>query len=216
MVAEARLAWNDERGYASTVVPGFGLDELFGAREKLIRPEAEPKMLLSGLLPGQTALGAAFEEHLQALPGAQVLATFPSGDAAIVQKTYGHGKAILAGSFLGLAYQRKHDASTRALLLALAESAAVPPVSVSGADSADVEVRRLIADGHQFVFVFNHGNESGDCGVEVRLPWRPRVARDLVTGEEVPMGHRDARHYDAVLHRPLPKDAIWVIKLERE
>jgi len=219
-IAEARLAWNDERGYASPVVPGFGLDQLFGARESLIRPEAEPKMTVSANLPGlaagQTVPGAAFEEHLDVLAGAQVLASFPSGGAAIVEKTYGQGKAILAGSFLGLAYQRKHDSSTRALLLALAESAAVPLVRVRGADSADVEVRRLIADGHQFVFVFNHGNGSGDCGVEVRLPWRPRVARDLVTGEDVPMGHRDARRYDAVLDRPLPKDAIWVIKLERE
>jgi beta-galactosidase len=217
VVAEARLAWNDERGYASPVVPGFGLDALFGAREILIRPEAEPKMVMSvglgGMGAGQTVPGAAFEEHLEALPGAQVLATFPSGDAAIVQKAHGHGKAILAGTFLGLAYQRTHDAATRRLLLAIAQGALS---EVWYAAAKEVEVRELIGDGHQFVFVFNHGNEKDDFTFERRLPWRPRVARDLVTGEDVPMGHRDARHYDVLLHRPLPKDGIWVVELERE
>ncbi|MGA3043522.1 MAG: beta-galactosidase [Bryobacteraceae bacterium] len=212
VVAEARLAWNDERGFASPVVPGFGLDELFGAREILIRPEAEPKMLLSGLLPGQTALGAAFEEHLKALPGAQVLATFPSGDAAIVQKAYGHGKAILAGTFLGLAYQRNHDASTRALLLAIAGEALS---SMWLTAVQEVEVRRLIGDGYQFVFVFNHGNEKNDYTLELPLPWRARV-RDLLTGEDVPNAPVEARGYGVRLHRPLLKDGIWVIELERQ
>jgi beta-galactosidase len=216
VVAEARLGWNDERGYASPVVPGFGLDELFGAREIMIRPEAEPKLSMStGLagMAGQTIAGAAFEEHLEALAGTQVLATFSSGDAAIVEKSYGQGKAILAGTFLGLAYQRKHDPSTRSLLLALAQEA-FPQTRFIAAP--EVEVRELTGDRYRFVFVFNHGDDKGDFKLARSLPWRPRAARDLVTGEDLPMGHEDARAYDIVLQRPLPRDAIWAIKLERD
>jgi hypothetical protein len=33
-VAEARLAWNDERGHASEIIPGLGLHEVFGVREQ--------------------------------------------------------------------------------------------------------------------------------------------------------------------------------------
>jgi len=206
VVAEARLAWNDERGQASPVIPGFGLDELFGAREKLIRPEEQPKLRLSAPLTGETALGAAFEEHLEALPGARVLATFPSGEAAIVQKSYGQGQAILAGTFLGLSYQRKHDPSTRALLLALAKSAGV---SVGEASSAEIEERWLIGDGYQFGFVFNHANTPADARLVLHLPWHARIARDLGTGAEVPVN-------TGTLHRSVAPQEIWVIELERD
>src|SRR3954468_12946176 len=41
LISEARPAWNDERGVANSRIPGAGLDELFGAREKvLMAPEA--------------------------------------------------------------------------------------------------------------------------------------------------------------------------------
>ena len=37
LVSEARPAWNDERGFANERIPGAGLDEVFGAREVLLR-----------------------------------------------------------------------------------------------------------------------------------------------------------------------------------
>ncbi len=212
VVAEARLAWNDERGYASPIVPGFGLDELFGAREKVIRPEAEPKMVISeganlpGMAAGQTVPGAAFEEHLEALPGAQVLAAFRSGDAAIVEKAYEHGKAILAGSFLGLAYQRTHDAATRRLLLAIAQEALS---ETWPAANEEVEVRKLIGDGHQFVFVFNHAGAPADAAIALRLPWELRTARDLMSGDA-------AAVVQNTLRRRLAPGEIWVVELERQ
>jgi beta-galactosidase len=222
-VADARLAWNDARGYASPVIPGLGLDEVFGARERLIRPEAEPKMVISGaanlpgMAAGQPVPGVAFEEHLEALAGAQVLATFPSGDPAIVEKTYGRGRAVLAGSFVGLAYQRTHDAATRALLLALAESAGVRPgVEVTGDGTAEVEVRRLSSDGQQFVFVFNHAGETADAAIALRLPWIPRAARDLVSGDDVAVRASDSNGGGSMLRRRLAPGEIWVVELERE
>jgi len=216
VVAEARLAWNDARGYASPVVPGFGLDALFAARETLIRPETEPKMLISaganlpGLASGQTVPGAAFEEHLEVLEGGRALATFSSGDAAIVQRSYGQGKALLVGSFIGLAYQRAHNAATRSLMLSLAESAGVKPeVEVSGAGTADVEVRRLVSHDQQLVFVFNHANVAADAAIALHLAWKARTAHDLVAGSDVPFEGN-------VFHKRLAPGEIWVVELERE
>ncbi|HEV2232736.1 MAG TPA: hypothetical protein VGV68_04950 [Terriglobia bacterium] len=77
VVAEARLAWNDERGFASEVVPGLGLAEVFGAREKLIRPVDKAEILVRPSVPsgGLEGLGAGpifgdgFEEALEPLAG---------------------------------------------------------------------------------------------------------------------------------------------------
>src|SRR5581483_3552575 len=89
-VAEARLAWNDERGFASDVIPGFGLDQVFGTREKIIRPAEHPLLTIQnaaafpGMNQGQTVPGDAYGEQLEPLGGAHVLAHFPDGQPAIV------------------------------------------------------------------------------------------------------------------------------------
>ena len=43
LISEARPAWNDERGYANERIPGAGLDEVFGVREKMLRYRREDR-----------------------------------------------------------------------------------------------------------------------------------------------------------------------------
>jgi beta-galactosidase len=219
-VAEARLAWNNERGFASPVIPGFGLDQIFGAREKLIRPEPEPQLVIQpaanllGFKPGDSIAASSFEEDLLPLPGAQVLARFPGGEAAMVQTSYGRGKAILVGSFAGLAYQRKHDPSTRELLLSLAQAAGVSPeVLVSGPETSELEVRRLASADQQFVFVFNQANAAADASISLHMPWEVKRANDLVGNQDVPI---EEKGNETVLQKNLGPGAIWVVSLERQ
>ncbi len=218
VVAEARLAWNDERGFASPVIPGFGLDQVFGAREDLIRPEDEPQLLiedgagLTGFKAGDAVAVAAFKEDLDPLAGARVLARFPDGKAAMVEKSYGKGRAILIGSFAGLAYQRKHEDSTARLLISLAEAAGVErDVNVQGEGTGELEVRRLAASDDQFVFVFNHGSHAADATISVRLPWRAAAARDVVANQDVPV---KANGDETILEKRLESGAIWVVRLQ--
>ena len=219
-VAEARLGWNNERGFASPVIPGFGLDQIFGAREKLIRPEAEPQLViqpganLPGFKPGDSVTAAAFEEHLQPLVGAQVLALFPGGEAAMVEKAFGRGKTILVGSFAGLAYQRKHDRSTSELFLSLAQAAGVAPeVLVSGPGTSELEVRRLASADQQFVFIFNHANAEADASISLHMPWKVNRANDLTRNQDVPV---EERGNEMLLQKNLAPGAIWVVLLERQ
>ena len=220
VVAEARLAWNNERGFASPVIPGFGLDQVFGAREEQIRPETEPRLLiepsanLPGLKAGDSIAAAAFAEDLLPLAGGKVLARFAEGKPAMVENAYGKGKSILIGSFPGLAYQRSHDPATRELLLSLAEAAGVTPeVAVTGEGTSELEVRRLVSANQQFVFVFNHASAAANARIALRLPWQVKEARDLVAGQAVPMQVNDG---ESVLGKNLAPDEIWVVSLQRE
>jgi beta-galactosidase len=217
-VAEARLAWNDERGYASPVIPGFGLDQVFGAREELIRPEDETQLLiedatgLPGFKAGDAVAMTAFEEDLTPVDGGRVMARFPDGKAAMVETAYGRGRAILIGSFAGLAYQRKHDSSTARLLVALADAAGIErQVRISGQGSGELEVRRLTSGDRQFLFAFNHGSDAANAAISLRLPWKA-TARDLISGEDVPVETTGA---ETVLERRLDAGAIWVVRLEK-
>ena len=224
-VAEARLAWNDARGYASPVIPGFGLDQVFGAHETSIHPESEPRLTLesSAALPGvkggDVINGAAFEEDLQPLATASVLAHFSDGQPAIVENSFGRGKAILAGSFVGLAYQQKQDAVTGKFLVSLAKAARVTPqVRVSGAGTSKVEVRRLISENEQFIFVFNHAANPANATISLRLPWHVQNARDLVSDETLTPSEiqTSANGEETVLQKDLASKGIWVLRLDRK
>ncbi|PYV22075.1 MAG: hypothetical protein DMG24_17845, partial [Acidobacteria bacterium] len=217
-VAEARLAWNDERGFSSDVVPGFGLAEVFGAREKLIRPVPkariilDPSAALPGVKPREGVSGEAFEEDLEPLANARVLARFADGEPAIVEKRFGKGKAILLGSFLAVAYQRRHEPSTKQLWLALARAAGVfsPQVEVAGAGTSEVEVRRLVGDRVHVLFVFNHAKQSASATISLGMPWQAGQARDLVTDQPVPVRRVKGRD---VLEKALTGGKIWVVRL---
>lgn len=218
-VAEARLAWNNDRGYASPVIPGFGLDQVFGAREKLIRPEAEPKLIIqpSATLPsvktGQSIPVAIFAEHLEPIEGGRVLASFPEGEPAVVENRYGSGTAVLVGSFAALSYQRTHDSGTKQFLVSFADAAGVrPEVRVSGSGTAELEVRRLTSGDGQFVFAFNHSSDSADAVISMRLPWQVRSARDVIDDRDVPL---EVNADQTVLRKKLAPNAIWVVRLER-
>jgi len=218
-VAEARLAWNDERGFASDVIPGFGLDKVFGAKEKLIHPVERPSITIesSADLPGpsrnKTIVGDAFEEDLDPSTGARVLGHFSSGAPAIVENSFGKGKAILLGSFVALAYHKRASDSNKGLFLSLAQAAGVSPdVEVTGPGTSDLEVRRLINDHEQLVFAFNHSKNPANATLSVRVPWKVQRARNLSDDASVPFQARNRRN---VLHKNFAQGEIWVFSLER-
>jgi len=216
-VAEARLAWNDARGFASDVIPGAGLSEVFGARESVIKPADKVQMqtAASAALPGipaHTAItGNAFEEELEPLTGSTALARFVDGSAAIVKKSEGKGSAILIGSFPALAYYHDHDANIKRLFLSLAQAAGVSPeVEVSGTDVSGIEVRRLLGGGQEVIFVFNHASTTADVTLRIRLPWSIREARELDSDQAVSYQSNAGQ---ATFHKRLPAAEIWVFSI---
>lgn len=216
VVAEARLAWNDERGFASASIPGFGLDKVFGGREKRIQPaESVPITIDSATgLPGlssSTIQGGAFEEELDPYPGARVLARFEDGQPAVIANSFGSGRAILIGSFPALAYEQHPDAGTKHFLIALARLAGVSSqVTISGDGSPAVAVRRLVDDNEQIVFVFNESDGAVDAVVSLDVPGPVRQAVDWSDGRDVPFAVEQGK---VVLHKTLASRAVWVVSL---
>lgn len=215
-VSEARLAWNDARGFASDVIPGFGLEKLFGAKETVIRPSESPQIVATEALhdvqPQHAIPGFAFEEDLEPLGGARVLGRFAAGSAAIVENHTGKGKAILIGSFVALAYQRNNNETAKQLFLSLAHSAGVSPdVEVTGPGTADLEVRRLVSDEQQVVFTFNHSKNPANATVSLKLPWQARRARNLFDDSSVPFTFSNG---EVTLQKELAGGETWIFTLE--
>jgi len=243
-VAEARLAWNNELGQASTVIPGHGLTEVFAAREEQIVPVDKPQLVvdhnahLSGLAEGDRVDAEGFQEALDPLPGAAVLARFADGQPAVVENAAGQGRAIMVGSFAALSYQRDHLESTKRFLLALAAAGGVRREVEAGSrqkeegsglkaagggqkpdggqappalPASEVEVRRLVGDGYQLVFIFNHARQAVEASVSIPLPWTDLEASDLVNNSRVPVRSEGGA---AVLEMSLAAGGIEVVRLK--
>jgi beta-galactosidase len=168
LISEARPAWNDDRGFANAVIPGAGLDEVFGAREAELRSADQVTLTTRDRTAVQ---GTTFEEHLEPLrPDVKVLAHFAGGAAAITDATFGRGRAILIGTFPAAAYEldQAKAAGAGALLKSLVESAGVtPPVSIDTA-AGSVEARLLDAGAATLLIAINHDSSAHE--VNLQLP----------------------------------------------
>ncbi|MHB1938348.1 MAG: beta-galactosidase [Acidobacteriaceae bacterium] len=217
VVAEARLAWNNQRGFASTVIPGLDLDKVFGAREKLIKPADKPQITIeaSSNLPGLTTRlisGAAFEEDLGPYPGSRVLGRFEDGEPAVIENSTGKGKTILIGSFVALAYEEHHDVGTQQFLVSLAKLAGIPTeVDVSGPGNSEIEIRRLVRDHKQIVFAFNESKNSVNAALALSVPWGTKHAIEWTDDRDVPF---QAQHGKVLLKKTFAPGEIWVVSLE--
>jgi beta-galactosidase GanA len=158
LVSEARLAWNDERGRAKDVIPGFGLNEVCGCREMAIQTTASGKVDLD--------LGFKGFVYQESLEG-KATAHFADGSNAIVTNTFGKGRMMTIGTFLGAAYEADRDEDLAKFIRGLLDWGGVK----RGPD-VNAEVRTL----GDVTFAFNHS----DAPVDVKLK-----GIDLETGVEV-------------------------------
>jgi len=162
LIAESYLAgWNLEKGCHQSIIPGYGLHRVFGVRQGIVAPvekqgliEIEVVRDLPFLKKGAKVLGSLVQEAFL-LEGADVLAAFPTGEPAITLATYGRGKAITIGSYIGLSCYRNGAASSADLigsLVALNTKAKRP--AVTGERKVRVDLLRS-SKGELMVIVRN-------------------------------------------------------------
>ncbi len=182
VAAEARMAWNDERGFAADVIPGMGLSKVFGAIESNVKMTERAKLVvannshpaLKGLTSSDTLKGAYFAESLEPLKGtqSQILATLSDGTPGMVASRFDKGETILIGSFLGLANHPVADRTNNRLLLNLLDWAGiVRPVTTShdGEPDNPIEVRLQENGDGLLLFILNHGNQREELRARLKV-----------------------------------------------
>ncbi|MGB6872296.1 MAG: hypothetical protein WBD93_21970, partial [Acidobacteriaceae bacterium] len=159
-----------------------------------------------------TVEGGAFQEILDPYPGSRVLGRFESGDPAIIENSFGRGKAILIGSFTALGYDENPDSATQKFLVSLAGLAGVSaPVTVSGAPGSTVEVRRLVGKDEQIVFAFNESESPVDVSLQVDAGSPIGHAVNWDDNQEVPFRQSDGK---VTLHKDFASREVWVVDLQ--
>jgi len=215
VVLEARAAWNDARGYATPTIPGFGLDNVFGARETVVTPVTQTKLIVKAkdaalprLAAGAALPGTVYKEALETLGAGQVVANFEDGSPAMIVSTHGKGKTLYAGSYLSMAYERTKDPQLERFFNGLLDWAGVDrPVSAS----PGVEVRWMDGPGYTLYFIMNDAEKELPAEVRIRTAG-VGVFRDLVTGEPVTAASEGGR---SVLKKTLPAQGVWILESQQ-
>lgn len=205
LVSEAFFAGVcDTDGLHAAVVPGFGMDEVFGARDRLVmtassfnnaysaRWSSEDsdanfiRVDLTDGVPGMadgTLSGYYFSEGLEPYDGTQVLARFEDGRPAAVSHTYGKGRAVLIGTLLGCAVQRGPGGANGRFLSSFALAAGVQPTA--RVDRDGIRADGLYRGGKLAAAVVTN-NTGAACSPAVTLNSAPGDnVTDAVTGERI-------------------------------
>ena len=216
LVAEARLGWNNERGYASERIPGLGLWEVMGSRETAIETAPGGRTTLNwtsdelpGLSSGAVLPARWFKEVLEpSVSGARVVARFEGGEPAAVMSAFGKGRTLMLGSYVSAAAQSTPSDAAERFFAALLRWAGVSrPVDVKG---PAVEVRYLESGNDLLVFVFNHGKQRTRSEVTLRTGAVGTSAADLADRRAIPLA-RAAGHTTFAVD--LPPGGVQVLKL---
>lgn len=208
-------------GYHAKAVPGGGLDKVFGVREGLVYPEsgvlnsyawkaegAAGYITLSlardigGLASGTQAPGFHVGAALVG-PSAEVLAHFPTGEAAVTTARYGSGTATMIGTMLGAAYAERSSPASADLLAGLVEMFCTSPIPSAGPARA-VRVDILTGAGRRWIMLSNLTDAEVDAAVTLPFPLTgPPV--EMFTGEAAQLS--DGRMHTRLL--PSQIKAFW-------
>ncbi len=200
VMAEARIGWNDDRGYASEIIPGLGLHEVFGVREHEVRLRENVEIEIeitdnshpatSQLEIGHILSGSLYEKSVVPLENREVdvLARLGDGRAALVSTKYGQGEAMLIGSYLGMANHPDPVPGNEKFFLNLLNWANIERPFTSSHDGnkeAYVEVRLQENNNGFILYLINHSNSIEDVSVALSTPenGNHRV-RDVLTDQE--------------------------------
>ncbi len=192
VLAFAKAAMLDARGWYWHRRPGGGLDALFGAREARIDVVDGPvavEVPATPWLPGWAGGVVHGAWHRQALEvgSAEVIGRFEDGTPALTVSRHGEGSAWLAGTHLDVGVIRHADTATGQLLAAIAHATAGRPLFTAdpGSDGLPRTWVRLRRSGNEGILaVTTTAPEGGSVTVEVTAA----RARDLLSGEAIACG----------------------------
>lgn len=189
LVSEARPGWNDEKGYAANIIPGMGLAEVFGARESKVKMTENAVLSISKMDHPLTAglskelKGDYFAESLELLSdNAEVLATLDDKTAGIVANTYGKGKALLIGSFLGM-YNHKTPLKVNTdFILNMVKWAEIklPFTITTDKNATALEVKRHSNKNGFILYLINHNEEPVKSTITIPIASGNYNVKDLL------------------------------------
>jgi beta-galactosidase len=219
LLAEARLAWNNEKGYASEQIPGLGLSEVMGVREFDVETAAGGRTAirwtgedLPGVADGTVIPGRWYKETLVPVGRrAKVVARFDDDLPAAIMSTFGKGRTLMLGSYVSASAQSTPTPEAERFFQGVLRWAGVRfPVKVSG---SPLEVRFTESGSDKLLFIFNHSSQPAVSDVSFEHPPGNYTASVITSNRRVPIPRRGEL---LVKHVELPAGGVQVYRISPE
>ncbi|MDO5423736.1 MAG: beta-galactosidase [Eubacteriales bacterium] len=192
VISDAMLGFFTDDGWGSEVCPPGGLDRVFG----LSTSGSYDLIRTCEIDLGQKRyekVGRYVSERIRVQEGAQVEASFPSGRPAIVTNRFGEGKTVYVGTLFFAAALKEGLSYTNELfgeLLALAEYEGDKRIENIAPEEV-VEVRRLLDEKNEFVFVINQTENTVRPRIRVQVSGNGPVTEILTGRTEKPVTEKE-------------------------
>ena len=204
VMVEARAAWNDDRGFASEIIPGLGLHEVFGVRENEVRMRENITLKITdnshpatiGLQSGDLLKGTLYAQSVTPLENTnvRVLAQTEEGQPAVVVSRFGSGEAMLIGSYLGMAGYPEVDPINDRFFTNLINWARIKrpyTSSLDGRTSNQLEVRLQENQNGYLLFVINHSEKKESFDVDLQVSNGNYHVRDVIRNMTIKQASKD-------------------------
>jgi len=174
LISEAYTAgWNIEKGHHEKIIPGYGLHEVFQARQGIVHPfdeeffDIEISQEVSGIENVFKIKGAIIRAELIS-DGAEAIGFYKDGKPAVMKSNYGSGNAFLIGSYVGLVYHREKTSYNAEFLCSIIDKfSSVRKIKIS--DNKRVRVDLLNYNDNKLLIVQNKEDNMVDVEIEIEL-----------------------------------------------
>jgi beta-galactosidase GanA len=200
--ADSLCAWKDSNGYPATPFPA-GLEQVFGGVVEDVIGQDQPftiRLAGGGTIPAQT-----YEIWLRPKT-AQAIGWFANGRPAVLENSYGRGKARLVGTALCRRLFTEYEATAGTWIAEFARSA-VGENALLRLEEAQGRVRlRSMGSPRALIAVISNHGEAGAATLSLGRP--ATLVRDITTDESWPLSAGAA---GATIRFSIPANATRVL-----
>jgi beta-galactosidase len=164
LISEGLPAYFGDHGRAGETQPNYGLDELFGARERYVEftPDLLEKLVLT--VNGYRINGRYFLQEYEPA-GGRTVGHYLNGHAAAIESQRGRGRTLLVGTFPGAGYYLHHSAESKAFFAELLKLANVQPQIQT--DNPTIQSRLHAGQGGNYLWVTNPARSAATTTVSI-------------------------------------------------
>ena len=170
LVSEGCPGYFGDQASVGVVQPNHSLDQVFGCVESTVAfmPDILDDLFVN--VDGERVRGGLYRQSFTTTTGTG-LGTYDDGTVAVVENSFGKGRATLVGTYPGYGYQKAEEAANRRFLHWLFSRAGrQPAVSVTG----PVHTRLSRIGTSVFLWAFNHGRSTVSATCTLAAPVRLR------------------------------------------
>jgi len=154
LISEPSLGFLGEDFFSSSLVPGMGLDKVFGCHREFITNHQDKRIIVN--LDSHKIYSRYLQEIL--IPAsADVIGTYDNGEPAVTVNNYGKGRAIYLGTNIFMEYQHNPEPAVGKVLTKLFHPDLTPFVRAS---ESDIVIKVAERNKQKLICLFNTTSKS--------------------------------------------------------